>query len=189
MFTTKRLIISVPGKEHAGSALKFYSENKELGEKWDPPLPEYFTTIEYQKEALEKDIKGFDDGFETRFWIFLKTNPSEPIGYCLIQRVIRTDFQASCIIGYFLGEQYHHMGYMSEALELVLEILFTDYKMQRICAYILPENIPSIHLAKRLGFECEGITKSYSFLHGKWADHYCYSLIRPKEFGFLDPGY
>lgn len=189
MFTTNRLIISIPGKVLAKEALRFYHNNKDLGEQWDPPLPERFLNLEYQKTVLEKDIKGFEEGFETRFWIFLKENPTEPIGYCLIQRVIRTDYQASCIIGYFLDEDFHNQGYMSEALELLLEVLFTNYKMQRICAYIKPENTPSIRLAKRLGFECEGVAKSYSYLHGEWADHLCYTMIRPLKYGFLDPGY
>lgn len=187
IYETERLIVDIPGKDFAESAQRFYLDNKELGLLWDPPLPEFFTTIEYQREILEKDVKGFDDGFETRFWFFLKAEPDVPIGYCLVQRVVRTDSQASCIMGYFLDKRYHKKGYMKEALDFILELLFTDYLMQRVCIYIQPENEPSIRLAKALGFEYEGLTKSYLFHNDQWKDHACYAMIRPEKYGKLDP--
>lgn len=62
-------------------------------------------------------------------------------------------------------------------LSEALKIITGEYSMHRISAYILQDNIPSISLVEKLGFELEGTAKAFARLSGKWTDHLHYVYI------------
>ena len=67
-------------------------------------------------------------------------------------------------IGYAMGgEEYKSKGYMSEAIGPIVKFGFEAMALNRIEAFIAPQNNPSIKLVERLGFRQEG------WLH----EHYC----------------
>ena len=59
-------------------------------------------------------------------------------------------------IGYILAPEYRGRGLMTEAVTLLLRHCFEDLAVHRVEALIHPDNQPSIRLASRLGFRCEG---------------------------------
>ena len=60
---------------------------------------------------------------------------------------------------------------------LTTKTLFKELKLHRIEANIMPHNKPSLELAKRLGFEYEGLAKKYLKINGKWEDHVHMTII------------
>ena len=50
-------------------------------------------------------------------------------------------------------------GYMTEAISAVLEYLFNDCSCERVSAQIFSDNVASIRLVQKLGFENEGYLK------------------------------
>lgn len=48
---------------------------------------------------------------------------------------------------------------------------FTVLKLHRVMANYRPENLRSERLLARLGFEKEGLARSYLKINGSWADH------------------
>ncbi len=62
----------------------------------------------------------------------------------------------SAELGYLLDADFRGMGLAQEMLALVLKELREKHSIARITARILPENAPSIGLARRLGFNEEG---------------------------------
>lgn len=77
----------------------------------------------------------------------------------------------SAYAGYWIGTPHQARGYMTEGLELLLEVAFLDLGLHRVEANIRPENQRSLRLAQRVGFEKEGYSPSYLHIDGAWRDH------------------
>jgi [ribosomal protein S5]-alanine N-acetyltransferase len=83
----------------------------------------------------------------------------------------------SCQIGYKLDYTTTGFGYMFEALQRIINMLFCDLRLHRIEAYIMPENEKSIRLIELLGFKFEGTAEKYMLINDIWEDHLRYILI------------
>jgi RimJ/RimL family protein N-acetyltransferase len=60
-------------------------------------------------------------------------------------------------LGYFIDSSSQRHGYASESVRGILRLLFEDLEFQRIFLRILPSNSGSFSLAKKLGFQEEGL--------------------------------
>jgi [ribosomal protein S5]-alanine N-acetyltransferase len=83
----------------------------------------------------------------------------------------------NCVLGYEIRRDCSGHGYMREALEAVLDFGFNSMLLHRIQAETHPENLASIGLATRMGFQFEGIHREQAFWSGKFHDLNCYSLL------------
>src|SRR5690606_13890298 len=70
---------------------------------------------------------------------------------------IRRGPAQSATIGYWIGPDHARQGYMSEALQAVVNHAFGTLDLSRIEAACLPENVPSRGLLERSGFKYEGV--------------------------------
>lgn len=59
-------------------------------------------------------------------------------------------------LSYFIHEAYSRQGYMKEALQVVIEYLFTQEKLECISARCFAPNEASLALLKSLGFHQDG---------------------------------
>ena len=73
----------------------------------------------------------------------------------------------SAAFGYFLGSEFWGEGFATEAMNLALDYV-QRLGIHRVEIAAAVENERSCKLAKRLGFEEEGVAKDAEFLHGKW---------------------
>jgi ribosomal-protein-alanine N-acetyltransferase len=69
-------------------------------------------------------------------------------------------------------------GFMTEALEAVLDFGFKELHLHRIQALVDHLNIPSIKLLMRFGFKKEGTIREDYVVEGKNEDSDCYSLLK-----------
>ena len=83
----------------------------------------------------------------------------------------------SCSIGYELALDAHGQGYMTEALRAAIGWGFEHMDLHRIEARIHPDNLPSMQLAKRLGFEVEGLLRDVAYWSGQHHDLHVLSLL------------
>jgi len=70
---------------------------------------------------------------------------------------------------------------MFEILEGAIHYMFTDQAIHRVMANYIPGNERSEKLLSRLGFEREGLAKSYLQIDGRWRDHVLTSKVNPSE--------
>lgn len=84
----------------------------------------------------------------------------------------------SASFGYFLGSAFEGEGLATEAMHLALGYV-QNLGIHRVEISAAVENKKSCALAKRLGFEQEGIAKDAEFLHGKWQNHAKFAKIMP----------
>ena len=103
-------------------------------------------------------------------------NADEAIfGVFTISQIVRGAFQ-SAYLGYYGHADYAGQGYMSEALELVLDHAFGPVGLHRVEANIQPGNAPSVALARGAGFRLEGFSPRYLLIGGRWRDHERYAI-------------
>ena len=69
-------------------------------------------------------------------------------------------------------------GYMSEALNVILNYGFNELGIHRIAALTAPSNVASIALLSKFGFAFEGIHRQDYVVNGVNEDSACYSLLK-----------
>lgn len=139
---------------------------------------------EYELEAY-KNKNGYAS-YNRTFLLFLLTDKTsnEIIGRCGIHNWNKDHRRAE--IGYHLaGDQFKRKGFMSEALEAIIEFGFNTLNLNRIEALVSPFNVPSLRLLEKNGFLKEGALKQHYYVAiDPLADKYSASNI--SENGFVD---
>lgn len=75
-------------------------------------------------------------------------------------------------------EGFAGQGWVTEAVQLMVDYLFATKKQQRIQLVIVPENAASIRIAVKCGFVLEGTARGAFFNDGRNQDVVVYSLLR-----------
>lgn len=100
---------------------------------------------------------------------------------CLIGGItlsnVRRGVAQTATIGYWIGQPYANQGYMSDAVDAVVDHAFEELALHRLEAACLPTNEPSIRLLKRCGFIREGYARRYLKIDGAWADHLLFAIL------------
>ena len=82
-------------------------------------------------------------------------------------------------LSYLLYDDRHAgKGYVTEAVQLLVDYLFGAKKMHRIHLVIVPENAASRRIAEKCGFTLEGTARGAFFNGGRNQDVLIYSLLR-----------
>ena len=82
-------------------------------------------------------------------------------------------------LSYQLYEDRHAgQGYVTEAVQLLVDYLFGSKKEHRIHLVIVPENAASRRIAEKCGFTLEGTARGAFFNGGRNQDVLLYSLLR-----------
>ncbi|MCT4545012.1 MAG: GNAT family N-acetyltransferase [Vallitalea sp.] len=178
IYLTNRLLLRTIDTSYSVRVLDYYTRNKEFLEPWEPKRNQNFYKPAYHKKSLriEKDL--INNLSMLRLWIFKKDDTfcDKIIGTIAFSNIVRGCLM-SCTLGYKLDKDEIKKGYMTEALNEGINIMFNEYKLHRIEANIMPKNSASINLVKKFGFENEGISKKYIKINNVWEDHYRMSLL------------
>jgi len=85
-------------------------------------------------------------------------------------------------IGYaMLQDEYKNMGFMSEAIQLIIPFGFQQMDLNRMEAFIHPENVASRKLVEGMGFKQEGWLKEHFCKNDRIEDSLVYGLLE-REF-------
>lgn len=170
------ITLKVLDSSYAGKVLDFCYKNKDIFDRYEIEKPHNFYTLEFQKNLLSAEYEAFIHGKYVRFYMFDNHDMTQILGTVSFSDMKRNGF-FSCQTGYKIDSSYVNQSYGFKMMSEALRIITRDYSMHRISAYILPDNIPSISLVEKLGFESEGVAKSFARLNGKWTDHLHYVYI------------
>lgn len=98
------------------------------------------------------------------------------VGVFNIGEIVRGLFK-SAYLGYYAFAPHAGAGYMSEGLELVLQLAFRVLRLHRIEANVQPTNRRSLALVRSAGFVREGYSRRYVRIGGRWRDHVRMALL------------
>jgi ribosomal-protein-alanine N-acetyltransferase len=130
-----------------------------------PTNPTQFAS--FLKRSRRADCAGF---------FICRVADSRIIGAIIISQIFMGGFR-SAYLGYYVGAQYAGQGYMTEALQLMLQHAFRKLKLHRLEANIQPDNTASLALIKRAGFVREGYSRHYLKISGRWRDHERWAIL------------
>jgi len=85
-------------------------------------------------------------------------------------------------IGYVLDRKYWNQGYMSEAVNAIMEFGFREMLLNRIEAKCEVNNIGSARVMEKVGMQLEGILRHQLFVKGRYWDLKIYSILRDDFF-------
>jgi ribosomal-protein-alanine N-acetyltransferase len=174
-YYTDRLVMNVLKPNQTLKTLDYYGRNRDFLKEWEPDRSDSFYTYPYQHELLKQEYEEYKKKSMIRLWIFKKEDRNKAIGNICFSNIIYGNF-LSCFLGYKLDKQEINKGYTTEAVKKGISIMFEEYKLHRIEANIIPENIRSIRVVEKLNFEKEGYSKRYLNINGEWRDHIHYAV-------------
>ncbi len=143
---------------------------------------EVMAFLNVKREELEKERKKADKGFSMHnkslliFQLMDKTD-GQIIGWCGFHTWYHDHARAE--IGYALfDETAKGKGFVSEAMQVIIAYGFDKMKLNRIEAFIGPDNVASLKTVQKFGFVKEGHLRSHFFTKGKYEDSLVFSLLR-----------
>jgi diamine N-acetyltransferase len=80
-------------------------------------------------------------------------------------------------VGILIVPEEREKGYAEEALILIIEYSFTVLQLHQLFCTISADNLPSILLFEKAGFERCGVRKEWLFRMNSWVDEVMYQLI------------
>ncbi len=138
------------------------------------------------EKAFQKEKAKFESGYTTfnrsfeNFLMFEK-HVEQIIGSCGFHTWIMDHNRAE--IGYAIyDDTFKNKGYMTEALGLVLNHGFEKMQLNRIEAYVSPNNFPSLSLLTRFNFIEEGTLKRHYFTNGIYEDSILLAKLAESNF-------
>ncbi len=80
-------------------------------------------------------------------------------------------------IGILISDEYRDKGYATEALEMVIDYAFNTLHIHQLYCNITTDNVTSMKLFKKAGFEIIGLKKDWLHVKNSWIDEYLLQLI------------
>jgi ribosomal-protein-alanine N-acetyltransferase len=112
-------------------------------------------------------------------WDLLEKETGKVAGSCGFHNWLHEHQRAE--LGYFLNEAFRGKGYMLEALQAIVAYGFESMKLQRIEAFISPDNLASQRLVSTLMFTQEGLLRSHHHSRGKRYDSLVFSILESEN--------
>ncbi|SEB30248.1 GNAT family N-acetyltransferase [Streptomyces melanosporofaciens] len=146
-----------------------YDELTALAQESAEMLSRWLGARESTVEVFEGYLKRFEQPTHEGFVICLR-NTGAIVGGVNINNIVRGALQSGTL-GYTAYASTTGRGYMTEGLWLVIQHAFVELGLHRLEANIQPDNITSLNLVKRLGFQREGYSAAFQCINGEWRDH------------------
>lgn len=122
----------------------------------------------YSSFEVEKNI-SISRNPETAFSFAIKeTENNNFIGVCGHRNFCPKN--RFCDIGISLLSAYQGKGHGTEATNLLVNFLFSELNIRKICLGVLDFNHNAISLYKKLGFEIEGVLHKHIYRFSKYHD-------------------
>ena len=181
LLLTQNLKLIIVKESFSKKVLAYYMRNRDSFKIWEPLRQEDFYTIDHHKTALKAGLKRVNEGKEYRFMIFEKDDLqlTKVIGVLSFSSIVKGPF-LSCFVGYSIDNNFQNKGYMTQALKAGINFMFDTIGLHRIEANIMPNNISSLKVVTKLGFENEGLSPKYLKINGTWEDH-AHMVLRNKK--------
>ena len=173
---TERLILRAPHRKDHEEWVRVREGSREHLERWEPSWSEH----EFTPRSFRRRVRWYSEGAktDTSYSFFVRLRDDTLIGGVTLDAVRRGTTQRA-VLGYWLGKAFTGHGYMTEAVRAAVEYGFNKLDLHRIEAASIPENVSSIRVLERAGFEREGYMRSYIRIDGEWQDHLLFARLAP----------
>jgi len=168
---TERLLLR-PFRESDAEAFFECCQNPNIGNNagWKP-----HGSLEESQEILRSVFIS-----QSGIWAIILKEDGRLIGSVGIISDPKRENPQARMLGYWLDESHWGKGYMTEAVQSVLDYGFNTLQLSLITANCYPHNERSQQVLKRHGFIYEGTLHQAELTYdGHLYDHQCYYLTKP----------
>lgn len=143
---------------------------------WEPTWP----ADDLTRSAFRRRLKRYaeDQRNDTAYaFLIFRSDDGALVGGLTLANIRRGVAQAGSI-GYWTGQPFAHMGYMTAAVRALIPFCFGTLRLHRLEAACIPTNAPSIGLLEKTGFQREGYARGYLCIDGAWQDHLLFARLK-----------
>jgi [ribosomal protein S5]-alanine N-acetyltransferase len=151
------------------------AESRAFLTPWEPTWPEDDLTRAAFRRRLRRQSEDMARDESFTFLIF--DTASDALLGGLTLGGIRRGVAQAATLGYWMGARHAGKGRMTRAVAAATRYGFSTLRLHRVEAACLPENVASMTLLERNGFQREGLARSYLKIDGAWRDHVLYALL------------
>lgn len=134
------------------------------------------TTMDQAQEILD-DIRKInrENSFQ---WAITLSGQDDLIGTFTLFHIDKKNRRAE--VGYILNRKHWRKGYMQEALNRAMTFAFEELKLHRLEADVDPNNLGSLGMLKKAGFQEEGYFYERWYVMNRWCDSVMLGLLKSK---------
>ncbi|GGJ46045.1 GNAT family N-acetyltransferase [Deinococcus roseus] len=175
---TERLLLRIPSMQDADVFHALMESSFEHLQRWMPwakTLPD----LQITRERMQQSIQNFLDRKEHLRFMIVRRSDGALMGTSIFNFLDWDTPKAE--IGYWLGEEFCHQGYMQEAVKAMLDYGFKEMGLHRIEVCTDEENLPSRRIPEKLGFTLEAVLREERRHHldpEKYINFCIYGLLR-----------
>jgi ribosomal-protein-alanine N-acetyltransferase len=169
--TTERLILRRFTVEDAVAMFDNWATDEKTVKYllWEP-----HSSPDATRELLADWVKGYENPECYNWLIEYEGKPIGSIGFHNI-----SDRNHNCELGYCIGSVWWNKGIVTEAAKALIDYMFTETGMHKICAKHDTENIASGRVMQKCGMKHEGVLREHSCRRdGTYGDMACYGILR-----------
>ena len=165
------LILKKPLITHFKDIFEIFSNEEVVMYDIFPKMANY----DQAKRYIERYEKEFAEKEEIT-WIIHDRNSEESVGVCCLGDF---DFDSQrCEIGYDIKRRFWNQGYATKTIKAITEYAFKELGLNRVEAFISPENKASIRVLEKCGYSYEGLLRQRDLIKGKLEDAYVMALLK-----------
>ena len=142
---------------------------------WARFSPDHMASLAAVEKEYERELAG-DERDRTTYIVEHRASGT-PIGWCRMRTGDRKHVSADVGIG--LGEkEFLGKGYGTEAMRLLLAIVFDHQRWHRAELWTLADNERAVRSFEKCGFRREGLAKDAAYADGKFRDILYMGLLK-----------
>ena len=155
----------------SGTIFALVNESRDHLREW-LPFVDRTRTVQEIEDFIRSGLQRFaaGNGAELGIW-----HSGELVGVLGLHYIDWPNRSTS--LGYWLAEGFQGRGIMTQACRALIDVLFSDYELNRVEIEVAPENLRSRAIPERLGFQNEGCRRQVERLDQQYLDHIIYGLL------------
>ena len=167
--------LELMSEENSIDVYTFEKENQEYFERNLPPRPaNYFDSEGFKKITAE--LLAEQDNHNAYMHII---RDSQGVMVGRIDLSVLENDQKTAELGYRIGGNYTNLGYVNEAVKLVLDKAFHAYGLNKIIAGTATDNLASKRVLLKNGFTFSKIIENDLQIHNEWVHTAVFEITRP----------
>ncbi|MEV2356285.1 GNAT family protein, partial [Paenibacillus larvae] len=174
-FSGKSVMLQLLQPRYTKAYHQFRNENRPFFTPFEGLKDDASFTLASHQAAVQQSVEEADLDKAYGFGIFLRASGTL-IGTIRLSMISRGVFQ-NAYLGYSMAEKYNGHGFMTEAVNLCLNVAFGALKLHRVQANVMPRNLASQRVLEKNGFTREGYSRNYLKINGKWEDHINFAIL------------
>jgi len=157
----ERLFLRHPTIGDCKEFIDLTQKSQPLHTPWVAPPRSRGEFLKYLSIATSSAFKGV---------LLCRNSDGRILGVYNLSQIVYGKFK-NAYLGFYVSALYAKQGYMSEGMHLIIDLAFNTLKLHRLEANVQPDNIASLRLLKRCGFQKEGYSPKYLKIGRRWRDH------------------